>query len=258
MNDPPRYECLDHKIDNYSHVACLDACPFEIAQNKCGCSHPGASYVTNLPSCTAYEMFTCVMSPSNFLVDRMERCRKRCLPRCNYWQYAAQLSYTTFPSKDAENLTSSKEQWEKMKNSIILDVYYERFEYTVIKHYPAMTVHSFIANVGGQYSLWLGGSILTLIQVVVFFTQYLFQKCYSTWSRSRERKSQKKAINNTVVRLARESSGSSGWDMEEQQKHQINHKNMNDADSTLVEPVNCSPVNVSSNNVNCKGKEFLF
>lgn len=229
-------------------MACLDACPWEVAQNRCGCSHPAASFPTKLPSCTTDQLYTCLLSPKNFRNSLMDDCRKQCLPRCNYWQYAAALSYTNFPSRDAENLTKSKDEWEQMKNSIILDVYYERFEFTVIKHYPAMTVDSFIANIGGQYSLWLGGSILTLIQLLVFVTQYHFNLCYRRWHMVKERRKQQR-VSNPVVRLARESCGSIGWDREDKGGSKMN----NEANSVLMDQVNSSP---PLHNNHCK--EFLF
>lgn len=180
MNDPPRYECVLADESNYSQMACLDRCPWEHAQNICGCSHPAASYPSKLLSCTTAEVFGCLLKtfPNQSFIDNLlASCRSKCKPRCKYWQYATAISYARFPLEHANKFVISDEEWSKMKNSIILDVYYERSEYTVIKHFSSMTVHSFIANIGGQYSLWLGGSVLTLIQVVVFLIQYSFTRC---------------------------------------------------------------------------------
>lgn len=192
MNDPPRYECVMADDDNYSQMACLDRCPWEHAQNMCGCSHPAASYPSKLLSCTTSEVFGCLLKtfPNQTFIDNLlASCRRKCKPRCKYWQYAAAISYAKFPLQQANKFAAVDDEWSKMQNSIILDVYYERSEYTVIKHFSAMTVHSFIANIGGQYSLWLGGSILTLIQLFVFLIQYSLARCCGS-TKSRNRRSQ--------------------------------------------------------------------
>lgn len=74
----------------------------------------------------------------------------------------------------------SEQEKAKMKHTIILDVYFEKLEYTMVKHYRAMSVHGFIANLGGHYSLWLGGSIITLVQFLVFVSRYFSSFCFGT------------------------------------------------------------------------------
>lgn len=203
MNDPPRFECLERASSNYSRVDCFDTCFMEAAQNACQCVIVTNMKKNSLPACTTYQYYFCIyfklkeqFSKEKDTEGYFYRCRQRCTPRCTYHQYTSFISYSKFPSDDAKRFTVSEAEWTRMKNTIIIDIYYEKLEYTLIKHYRAMTIHvssccldriypvsaclafqGFIANLGGQYSLWLGGSILTLVQLLVFLVNYLFWTC---------------------------------------------------------------------------------
>lgn len=184
MDDPPRFECLTSAAVNYSRVDCFDECFVEAAQNFCRCAMVGNFNRHKLPLCTTNQFASCIFS---YLKKQFEastdsehyffNCRQRCKPRCTYWQYQSAISYSKFPSEEAREFAKSEEEWTRMKNTIIVDLYYEKLEFTRIKHYRAMTIHGFIANLGGQYSLWLGGSILTLMQLIVFLFNYALGKC---------------------------------------------------------------------------------
>uniref|UniRef100_A0A915IKP4 Amiloride-sensitive sodium channel n=1 Tax=Romanomermis culicivorax TaxID=13658 RepID=A0A915IKP4_ROMCU len=184
INDPPRYECWNDEDDDhsYNHLACLDHCLWQKNEQECNCSHPATTFTYSNATCTTIQVLDCLFAPRffpnlSFVEALMANCQRRCKPRCIFWQYTAVPSYAKFPSDIMRQFVDSHDEWSQMQNTIVLDVYYERFEYTLIRHHAAMTSHSFIANLGGQYSLWLGGSILTLIQFLVFLWRYILHVC---------------------------------------------------------------------------------
>lgn len=129
-----------------------------------------------LPACNTIQ-YLCIMQKLKEQFKKAEdtegyfyRCRQRCTPRCSYHQYASLISYSKFPSDDARRFTVSEAEWVRMKNTIIIDIYYEKLEYTLIKHYRAMTIHGFIANLGGQYAYTYAYASLLYPKYIQVFT----------------------------------------------------------------------------------------
>jgi hypothetical protein len=159
------------------------------AERKCGCTLAGGSHHSGLPFCTA-KMFVrcfwpfikvrqsltdCYWMPGLMQVANETKCKTDCKPPCHYMNFASSVSYATFPSPETkfflDNTTLTMKQLE---STIILEVmidvlvcatcaqvFYERLEYTTIRHVVAMSWDNFIAQIGGQVSLWVGGSIIT-------------------------------------------------------------------------------------------------
>lgn len=148
MDDPPRFECLTAASVNYSRVDCFDECFVEAAQNFCRCAVVGNFNRNKWPLCTTSQFSSCIFS---YLKKQFEAskdsehyffgCRQRCKPRCTYWQYQSAISYSKFPSEEARTFAKDEDEWTRMKNTIIVDLYYEKLEFTRIKHYRAMTIH---------------------------------------------------------------------------------------------------------------------
>ncbi len=77
-------------------------------------------------------------------------CKERCQPPCNYWEYSGSLSYANFPSPLARELVEDEREWRQLQNTIVIEMFFEHLEYTLIKHENSQTPNSFIAQIGGQ------------------------------------------------------------------------------------------------------------
>lgn len=173
MNDPPRYECEEDPHGNYSRVHCFEDCLTLDAQQTCQCS-PAAAQNPAYPDklCTATQLYHCFFTKlfpedSNLSKAIVDACKKECKAPCHAWNYNKQVSYSSIPSEAVsyiyfrylkltkEKLQSKKllprEEWEKMKRKIILDIYYSELDYTIIKHVIAMPLSSLIAQIGGEF-----------------------------------------------------------------------------------------------------------
>ncbi|RCN30517.1 hypothetical protein ANCCAN_23711 [Ancylostoma caninum] len=40
-----------------------------------------------------------------------------------------------------------------------------------------MPLQSVIAQIGGQFSLWAGGSLISICQIVIYLSRYLLSRC---------------------------------------------------------------------------------
>ncbi|KRZ58202.1 Acid-sensing ion channel 5 [Trichinella nativa] len=183
INNPPYFECKPDD-PSYGRVSCFDDCIYTVAEKKCNCSHVALGSQRRYPPCDTDQFLNCLqVELIKQLKEQWEEifniCRSRCLLQCVRTQYTAQVSYLKFPIDETRRFVESDEQWEEMKNSIVLDIYFERLGFTLIKHYPSMTEQGFLANIGGQYSLWLGGSFLTLVQLILFITRCIWDQLIS-------------------------------------------------------------------------------
>ncbi|XP_071964501.1 epithelial sodium channel subunit gamma-like [Antedon mediterranea] len=66
-------------------------------------------------------------------------------------------------SRGTDTLTAA--QWIK-RNVAKLDVYFMEFNYQYIKQSPATSVMDLLSNIGGQLGLWIGVSVVTLMEMM--------------------------------------------------------------------------------------------
>uniref|UniRef100_A0A1I7WNT7 C2 domain-containing protein n=1 Tax=Heterorhabditis bacteriophora TaxID=37862 RepID=A0A1I7WNT7_HETBA len=79
-----------------------------------------------------------------------ESCKSKCKPPCSYWQYQKSVSYATFPSQVAKYFVANQSEWEELKSTIVLEIYFTDLDYTEIKQVIAMPLQSVIAQIGGE------------------------------------------------------------------------------------------------------------
>ncbi|PAV84359.1 hypothetical protein WR25_20814 [Diploscapter pachys] len=194
MNDPPRYECEEDPFDAYSSLHCFESCVHHgITEDKCKCSLVASVNPKRYDTCTAKVIRACVI-PEFYNPDQhlqIEKCNIKCKPPCKSWAFTKQLSYAPLSTNMVSKLTNGTQK-ESLKRTIILDIFYEQLEYTTIKHVVAMPLPSLIAQIGGQFSLWAGGSLISLCQIVIYCSRFIFNRCSSKSSSCAKRKSRRK------------------------------------------------------------------
>ncbi|CAB3399265.1 unnamed protein product [Caenorhabditis bovis] len=179
MHDPPRYECEEDKNGSYSRVWCYEDCLTYEAQIRCNCSPAAATHPAHPNSiCTAKQLYHCFfLSLFDKYDTKVAECKKRCKPPCHAWSYHKQVSYSTIPSSTTLLMMENEQEWNELKSMIVLDVYYSQLDYTIIKHVIAMPLQSLIAQIGGQFSLWAGGSLISLCQIIIYLSRFFFHRC---------------------------------------------------------------------------------
>ncbi|ETN76502.1 Amiloride-sensitive sodium channel [Necator americanus] len=117
-----------------------------------------------------------------------------CPQPCEVDSYAATVSTAKWPSSsyvppecnripiDVPWVPNGCLEWYK-KNTLLVEIYYERMNYQVLSESPAYSLVNLVSDVGGQVGLFLGMSIISLIEIA---TLILLLLCYCATHKSRK------------------------------------------------------------------------
>jgi len=199
INDPPRYSCIDKSDANYSRLLCFEECLIKQAEEECNCSLIPTVNRRKPDFCTAKQIIGCFYPAMSTNLTDTTNCRNNCKPSCKYWKYSKTLSVINLSVEQAAFLVSTDEV-EVLKSTIILEIFYTSLDYTLIKQMVAMTPTSFIAQLGGQMSLWIGGSLVSIVQFFVYLGGCSYAKMYRlvTKKLSRKRSENRKTNNHSA------------------------------------------------------------
>uniref|UniRef100_A0A8C5AWL0 Acid-sensing (proton-gated) ion channel 2 n=1 Tax=Gadus morhua TaxID=8049 RepID=A0A8C5AWL0_GADMO len=161
---PPWGECESKALESgyfpaYSVTACRIDCETRYIVENCNCRMvhmPGdASY------CTPEQYKDCAepaLGDSNCM----------CRTPCNMTRYNKELSMVKIPSKtSARYLEKRFNKSEKYitDNILVLDVFFEALNYETIEQKKAYEVAGLLGDIGGQMGLFIGASILTILEL---------------------------------------------------------------------------------------------
>ncbi|XP_065666594.1 acid-sensing ion channel 1C isoform X1 [Hydra vulgaris] len=184
LNLPLPWEtaCEDKKPDGskkYTKSACLMKCRAEFIISICKCrsfQHAGQA-----PVCLPHEIRDCVRPAIATFMNESDHCE--CPVPCEKIRYQTQLSYAQMPAKHySEALAKLKHiDEERMRhflrdNLLELDLYFEEMTTQVIQQVPAYDEESLFGDIGGQVGLFLGASMLTILEIVDLLGRVLIIK----------------------------------------------------------------------------------
>ncbi|CAJ0575419.1 unnamed protein product, partial [Mesorhabditis spiculigera] len=209
----------------YDTEACLRACLQENIVKTCACYDPAYAFSElDMASCykrpvdTASADYTtaainCIDTFTNpgsepTAFNLITQCD--CPQPCQVESYSVTVSTAAWPSNsytpsECNEATNSTQPWVQAgqdcitwynQNTLLIEIYYERMNYQVLKESPAYTFVNLISDVGGQVGLFLGMSIISLIEM---FTLLCLIICYCTTHRQR-----KTEIENIEKEMARQ------------------------------------------------------
>ncbi|XP_013401781.1 acid-sensing ion channel 2 [Lingula anatina] len=152
----------------YTMSGCVVECKRKHILRHCNCrlmEHPG-----NEPVCGLIRILTCVKPLLvNLTQDFTGMCS--CSVPCSSVVYQTALSYSLVPSEstkvEASN-TLGVAVDDARKNYIILDVYFQSLNYQQSEQLPAVEWTALISDIGGQFGLFMGFSLLTVVEFIEF------------------------------------------------------------------------------------------
>ena len=156
-------ECVEDK--EYQLNECLYQCKLQLQFAKCDCKiddphHPDA--------CTYYKIIDCYdMYITDYYNDVCD-----CTPPCSTYEYSVRQSSLSLPSGENleyfTNMTgTNRSAWEDITENIVhLQIYFDSMEYTVVRETPAFGLYDLIANIGGLLGLFLGASLITIMELL--------------------------------------------------------------------------------------------
>ncbi|XP_032225908.2 acid-sensing ion channel 3 isoform X2 [Nematostella vectensis] len=171
---------------NYSMSTCGKQCLHDYGIKKCGCQ-PIYPITKGVPLCALNDTFECIYPTyyGKFPREAAECFKKYCPVPCDYTKYETKLSYASAISNalarslpthlteskdvadafsDIQNMTEQERKRFFRENVATLDVYFEELSYDKIEQKPSFDSWSLIGNIGGYLGLFLGMSVLTVME----------------------------------------------------------------------------------------------
>ncbi|XP_077080133.1 acid-sensing ion channel 1A isoform X2 [Siphateles boraxobius] len=149
----------------YSISACRTDCETRYLVENCNCRlvhMPG-----DAPYCTPVLYKECAHPALDFLVETdSDYCS--CETPCNITRYSKELSFVKIPSKASVKYLAkkySKSEKYITENVLVLDVFFEALNYETIEQRKAYEVAGLLGDIGGQMGLFIGASILTILEL---------------------------------------------------------------------------------------------
>ncbi|XP_054846964.1 acid-sensing ion channel 3 [Eublepharis macularius] len=178
---PPWGDCKSSPIEsdffsNYSTAACRIDCETRYLAEKCNCRMvhmPG-----NANICTPELYKECADPALDFLVEKdNEFCM--CQTPCETVRFGKELSVVKIPSKASAKYLAKKynrsEQYV-MENLLVLDIFFEALSYETIEQKKAYEVAGLLGDIGGQMGLFIGASLLTILEILDYLYEVLQEK----------------------------------------------------------------------------------
>ncbi|XP_021339184.1 acid-sensing ion channel 5-like [Mizuhopecten yessoensis] len=181
---PPHGNCVDQVSDanrltrfhTYSSVACWTECFLNAVLSRCSCRHYYISGSERL--CNHDELVDCYVAITDLHVDNLTElvtarngCQT-CPQVCTTYTYDWSLSYAAFGSQFVnERLVNASFFPNKSyisSNFIDLTLFYNSLSETVVEEVPAKMLNDIVGNVGGQMGMFLGASILSIVELIEF------------------------------------------------------------------------------------------
>ncbi|XP_062453235.1 acid-sensing ion channel 1 isoform X2 [Rhea pennata] len=151
--------------DTYSITACRIDCETRYLVENCNCRMvhmPG-----DAPYCTPEQYKECADPALDFLVEKdNEYCI--CEMPCNVTRYGKELSMVKIPSKASAKYLAKKYNKSEQyigENILVLDIFFEALNYETIEQKKAYEVAGLLGDIGGQMGLFIGASILTILEL---------------------------------------------------------------------------------------------
>ncbi|XP_075881153.1 acid-sensing ion channel 1B isoform X1 [Nelusetta ayraudi] len=180
---PPWGDCKATPMDSdffssYSITACRIDCETRYLVENCNCRMvhmPG-----DAPYCTPEQYKECADPALDFLVERdNDYCV--CETPCNMTRYGKEMSFVKIPSKASAKYLAKKfnktEQYIA-DNILVLDIYFEALNYETIEQKKAYELAGLLGDIGGQMGLFIGASILTILELFDYLYEVIkFKLC---------------------------------------------------------------------------------
>ncbi|XP_010781366.1 acid-sensing ion channel 4 isoform X2 [Notothenia coriiceps] len=151
--------------DTYSISACRLLCETNEVLRVCGCR------MVHMPGTADI----CPPSKINCVDKALAQLQKNtgdtcpCETPCNLTRYGKELSMVKIPSKGSARYLSRK--YDKSEdyirdNFLVLDIFFEALNYETIEQKKAYDVAGLLGDIGGQMGLFIGASILSILEIL--------------------------------------------------------------------------------------------
>ncbi|XP_051878547.1 acid-sensing ion channel 1-like isoform X2 [Pristis pectinata] len=212
---PPWGDCRVTSLNSgffstYSITACRIDCETRYLVENCNCRMvhmPG-----NADVCTPEQYKNCADPALEFLVEQDS---KYCLCEtpCNVTRFGKEISMVKIPSKASAKFLAKKfnktEQYIA-ENILVLDIFFEALNYETIEQKKAYEMAGLLGDIGGQMGLFIGASILTILEIFDYLYE-VFKDKISSYMKRRKRPKRSHSDNLSTCDTLRSHSDSLGF-----------------------------------------------
>ncbi|NWZ23788.1 ASI4A protein, partial [Asarcornis scutulata] len=178
--------------DTYSIAACRLQCEKEAVVRSCHCrmvhmpgEGPARPCTQGSPPphrCCAQR---CV-PPDAAVEDSQERCS--CPTPCNLTRYGKEISMVRIPNKGSARYLArkyNKNETYIRENFLVLDIFFEALNYEAIEQKKAYDLAGLLGDIGGQMGLFIGASILTILEILDYIYEVIRDRVSRVLRRSK-------------------------------------------------------------------------
>ncbi|KAM5126593.1 acid-sensing ion channel 1C-like, partial [Mantella aurantiaca] len=123
-----------------------------------------------------------------------------CDTPCEMVRFGKELSMVKIPSKASASYLARKynktEQYIA-ENVLVLDIFFEALNFETIEQKKAYEVAGLLGDIGGQMGLFIGASILTILEIFDYLYEVFRDKALGYLQK--RKKSQEKDLDNLVI-----------------------------------------------------------
>uniref|UniRef100_A0A915HXN1 Uncharacterized protein n=1 Tax=Romanomermis culicivorax TaxID=13658 RepID=A0A915HXN1_ROMCU len=170
---------------SYSSTLCQLDCFVQQVTAQCNCllstekRFIKTNYLSKMDFCSSLESIHCILpnvtnNPDS--IDAINDCRSRCHVQCDSWRYKMNPSTTSLNPSAFGDFPGIP-----IADLLQIDLSFKTLEYSEFIQSYQITVDTFIGNLGGQITLWIGGSMITLVNVPIWIWSTTFRRTCSRW-----------------------------------------------------------------------------
>ena len=173
-------------ISTYDQASCIRLCYQKVVQDTCRCYDPKYPKLENMTiKClSATYQVPCILNITQGIFlqrnDYINICGFDCPIECNTIDYSQSISSAFYPSEHYVSVLANKSYLTKFNTSgsianlqnsvrnylVKVTVNYNQLEYTYIQEQPSKEIFALVGEIGGNFGLFIGISILSVTEVL--------------------------------------------------------------------------------------------
>ncbi|XP_044534897.1 acid-sensing ion channel 3 [Gracilinanus agilis] len=171
----------------YSLAGCHQVCETKYLSRKCGCRMmymPGSA-----PVCSPQQYKDCARPALGSMVRKDLSCP--CPNACASTRYAKELSMVRIPSRASASYLAKKYNRSEQyiaENVLVLDIFFEALNYETVEQQKAYEVADLLGDIGGQMGLFIGASLLTILEILDFLFEVFQDRVLGYFQNRRSQK----------------------------------------------------------------------
>ena len=193
LKRPYKSNCTDGKghfqiyPGSYNVINCQYSCHVRNMMEKCG--YIEQAYKYHKPKEFAKSLKLVKQQTSN--LSQVTECMNKiisencdCPAPCDEERFVTSISYTQWPNPASMNYYKSLianftkhnvTESEVYQSMVSIKVFFDELSYEVISERPANQWPQLFSSIGGQMGLWIGASIFSLVEVIMFLLKICFK-----------------------------------------------------------------------------------